>query len=568
MTDLNSYNFQDFTQGQTIDLGTNQIFSQTQSSPQIIQENTQIDPSTYLQGDTAILQASAGLENTTNENIDYNFQPTSYDTNAIFGENIQGTTTTTTNNITTEVNNYFGDTNALVSNNTGTNEIQGTNIDLNSYFNSLNNNDNNTDTNALYFQNQPTTTTTTTTTDYNNLFTQPQEENIQGTTTYGETQIISGTDANNYFTTSQPVETTQTNTNEFISYQTTGTTDLNNYGFGTTDNTTTTTNTYVENYNPQVQGTYDISAQPITETQYIPAQGQFNISQFNQNNFENIPMATSTLVNQPQIQTTQTTTTTTYTTTQAQNQVQSGQNLNVITQPQIQTQIQTQPQIQTQIQTQPQIQTQIQTQPQIQTQVQTQPQIQTQTQPQIQTQVQTQIQTQPLVQTQVQPKIQNQIQNQPQIIPLQNNNIQRDSNTPLGFPFFGRIIDEDFRRGRPIYTDIGQLGKIKANNPQNVIYRVRNIPNHDNIGLSRLTPAISYDRSVLNNASINPNITNNLNNQINMINNNVNNLGNAINNFGKNMNTGMEKMARASSYNVGAQSITPLLNNVGLNKNN
>ena len=52
MTDTNTFNYQDYVQGQTINLGTNQVIS----------SNTQIDPSTYIQGDTAVLQASAGLE--------------------------------------------------------------------------------------------------------------------------------------------------------------------------------------------------------------------------------------------------------------------------------------------------------------------------------------------------------------------------------------------------------------------------------------------------------------------------------------------------------------------------
>ena len=75
MTDSNTYNFQDYTQNQAIDYGTNQI-----------QSNTEIDPSTYLQGDSAILQASAGLGETTTENVDY-LNQNNFDTNAIFGEN-------------------------------------------------------------------------------------------------------------------------------------------------------------------------------------------------------------------------------------------------------------------------------------------------------------------------------------------------------------------------------------------------------------------------------------------------------------------------------------------------
>ena len=172
MTDSNTYNFQDYTQNQAIDYGTNQI-----------QSNTEIDPSTYLQGDSAILQASAGLGETTTENVDY-LNQNNFDTNAIFGEtikkiseipygqNFQGTTTTTTSNII-DGNTLFGDNNALISNTT-TQEVQGATTDVNSFFNNTN-----FDTNAIYGQTQilPETTTTTTTNE-NTYFTQPQEMKI------------------------------------------------------------------------------------------------------------------------------------------------------------------------------------------------------------------------------------------------------------------------------------------------------------------------------------------------------------------------------------------------------
>jgi len=124
MTESNTYNFQYYTQNQAIDYGTNQI-----------QSGTEIDPSTYLQGNSAILQASAGLWETRTENVDY-LSRNNFDTNAIFGEtikdiseiphrqNFQGTTTTTTSNII-DRNTLFFDNNALTSNTT-TQEVQGT----------------------------------------------------------------------------------------------------------------------------------------------------------------------------------------------------------------------------------------------------------------------------------------------------------------------------------------------------------------------------------------------------------------------------------------------------------
>ena len=56
-----------------------------------------------------------------------------------------------------------------------------------------------------------------------------------------------------------------------------------------------------------------------------------------------------------------------------------------------------------------------------------------------------------------------------------------------------------------------------------------------------------------------------LNNNINTLN---NYLTNNFNNFVGNINCGLNKIGKASSYNIGENTITPLLNNVGLQKNN
>ena len=541
MTDQNTFNLQDYTQGQPIDLATNQV----------IQDNTQIDPSTYLQGDTAVLQASAGLGNISSENTDYFNQNNAfqtYDTNAVYGENIQTTNeiptttygqtfegTTTTNVI--EGNNYFSDPNTIISNTTTTNEIQGNNIDINSYFNNETTNID-PNTNVIYGQTQiipttgtTTTTTTTTTTNYNTVYNQTQD--IQGTTTYGETQIIPGTETNNYFTTTQTGETYQNNqidygqpttTNDFISYQTTGTTDLNNYNFDTTQNlyttgepitqtnitTTTTTNTVTEpQYQTQVQNTFESNAIPMTETQYIPSQPQYDISQF-QTDVNTLPTTTSTIINQPETQ---------------------------INQIQTQTQVVPSPVVQATYTPLPQ--------QQIQT-TQTTTTYTTQAQePSQNLKAQNVVNTNNII-NQAQP----QPQPEPRIIQLPN----KLNNNPLGFPPLKRIIDEDFIRGRPIYSDIIRpSNKLRyMEGQQNLItYRPRNVANHENIGLSRLTPSFSYDR-----AGLNPTlVSNNINSQVIPINNNVNNIQ-------------LDKMARSTSYNVSNQAINPLLNNVGLNQNN
>ena len=80
----------------------------------------------------------------------------------------------------------------------------------------------------------------------------------------------------------------------------------------------------------------------------------------------------------------------------------------------------------------------------------------------------------------------------------------------------------------------------------------------------------------INTPTLNTNLANNLNNQINNINTNIGNnivgnintVGNNINNLTNNINTGLDKVGKASSYNIGQQTITPLLNNVGLGQNN
>ena len=551
MTDSNTYNFQDYTQNQAIDYGTNQI-----------QSNTEIDPSTYLQGDSAILQASAGLGETTTENVDY-LNQNNFDTNAIFGEtikkiseipygqNFQGTTTTTTSNII-DGNTLFGDNNALISNTT-TQEVQGTTTDVNSFFNNTN-----FDTNAIYGQTQilpeTTTTTTTTTTNENTYFTQPQE--IQGTTTYGETQILPSTDSNTYYGTTQiNYEQPQTQNDYTTSYQTTNTIDLNNlnlnnYNFGTTniestnntytteaipitqnETTTTTTNTYIEptsydtaqNYgitNTQTyqaseipitttttENAFETSNIPITETQYISTQPQYDNTQYQQS-YDTTPITTIT----------------------TNNNINETTNNNIITQPNIETNY-----------------------------VPNSNQIM----------VQTQIENNNIINnvnnidnnnqiTRVTNPIQETRDTKPQIIPI---NLNKNKG-PSAYKILGNLIDEDFKRGRPIYTEYGSPYMKKRHYDQLApTYQVRRVMNESRnvIGLSRLTPAMSYDRVGNNPPTLNSTIGKLNTNSINLYNSNVNNM---INN-----NIGLERITKANSYDTGAQSINPLLNNYGFNQN-
>ena len=553
MTDSNTYNFQDYTQNQAIDYGTNQI-----------QSNTEIDPSTYLQGDSAILQASAGLGETTTENVDY-LNQNNFDTNAIFGEtikkiseipydqNFQGTTTTTTSNII-DGNTLFGDNNALISNTT-TQEVQGTTTDVNSFFNNTN-----FDTNAIYGQTQilpeTTTTTTTTTTNENTYFTQPQE--IQGTTTYGETQILPSTDSNTYYGTTQiNYEQPQTQNDYTTSYQTTNTIDLNNlnlnnYNFGTTniestnntytteaipitqnETTTTTTNTYIEptsydtaqNYgitNTQTyqaseipitttttENAFETSNIPITETQYISTQPQYDNTQYQQS-YDTTPITTIT----------------------TNNNINETTNNNIITQPNIETNY-----VPNSNSNQIMVQTQIENNNIINNvnNIDNNNQIARVTNP-----------------------IQETRDTKPQIIPI---NLNKNKG-PSAYKILGNLIDEDFKRGRPIYTEYGSPYMKKRHYDQLApTYQVRRVMNESRnvIGLSRLTPAMSYDRVGNNPPTLNSTIGKLNTNSINLYNSNVNSM---INN-----NIGLERITKANSYDTGAQSINPLLNNYGFNQN-
>jgi hypothetical protein len=554
MTDSNTYNFQDYNQNQVIDFGTNQI-----------QTGNEIDPSTYLQGDSAILQASAGLGETTTENVDY-LNQNNFDTNAIFGEtikkinetpygqNFQGTTTTTTGNII-DGNTLFSDNNGLITNTTTTQEVQGTTIDTNTFFNNTN-----IDTNAIYGQTQILPTTTT----ENTYYSQPQE--IQGTTTYGETQILPSTDSNTYFDTAQiTYDQPQTQTqNDYTTYQTSDTVDLNNYNFGTTNiettntytteaipvtqnettTTTTTTNTYVEptyettqNYgitNTQTyqtseipvttttQNIFDTSEIPMTETKYLSPKPQYEVSQFQQT-YDTTPVTT--------------TTTTTNVTTE------NIRTTNVVNQPIVQTnyvptsnQIITQPQVQN---------TRITT-----TTNQTIPENINNNQVTRVTRV-----TNP-------PPQKN--ESKPQIIPI---NLNKNKG-PSAYKILGNLIDEDFKRGRPIYTEYGSpYVKLRHYDQVSPTYQVRRVMNDNRnvIGLSRLTPALSYDRVGNNPPTLTSTLMKSNTNQIYPYNSNINNIRQDMNLI--NSNLGLDRITKATSYDAGTKQIDPLLNNYGFNQN-
>ena len=635
MTDPNAYNFENYGQEQTDFLGT------TEGDTQFISQNiSPMDPSAYFQGDNNVLQESAGIGNATgnadflNQKTTTTFNADSLDSNAIFGQTLQNETqipenygeqTTTTTNVI-EGNNYFD-----------TNQIQ----DANTFMT-----EGNIDTNAFFTNEQTNQQTTTTTT--NEYFGQTQ--NIQPA--FGETQILQGTEANNFFE-ANPNDFGQIQTQQgqdiYAAYQATKTDDLNSFGYGTaetqqvispqpqteianpppepyfppTDNqivqtqtTTTTTKTVTQpnfgmQFTNQNVGSLDYEAYPATNapTKNKPPQPQFDVAQFQQT-LDATPLTTST--------------------TFIQNQDFSPQAQQPIT---IQQAVPT-PAPKVIATPQPIVQATYTPPPQKATVPAPRPIAKAPTQVRyvkrtvprtVPRPVQT-IVTPPPVTVAPQPQIvqqtyQVQTANQPQII---QQNYQTQPGQLAGYQYINKLIDEDFRRGRPIYNEPGVAAtKLKApqNNQLNT-YKVGNIVglNNNKIGLSRLGHSNSYSNLGINTPtlknpniitpnvnipnintpninipnintpninlpSINtPNLNTNLGNVIsdntrgintnlgNAINNNINNLntniGNNVNNAINNVNSELDKIGKASSYNVGANSITPLLNNVGLNINN
>ena len=656
MTDTNTFNFENYGQEQT------GFFQTTEENAQFINQNeSPIEPSTYYQGD-AVLQETAGF----GENIGFSnqntttFNPDSLDSNAIFGQTLQtetvvpdsfgqtfqDTTTTTTNVI--EGNNYFDTTNQIQTQ------------DTNTYFDTTN-----YDTTQVFTQEQPIQQTTTTTTETNTYFGETQDIQPQ----FGETQILQGVETNQFFDANpndfgqiQPQEIQGNNIYE--PYQATKTEDLNSFGYGTTETqqvinpvvqpelkieqatepyfptvtepitqtqtTTTTTKTVFEpNPLPQFpQGPLDYEPYPASN---VPAQQkqspqpQFNVTQFQQT-LDATPVTTSQVITQQQVvvpppapkivATPQPVVQATYTPPPKvvkvpvrvpkpapKPPVQIKYVTKTVPRPAPVTYTQT---------------TNIVTPPPA-------PVVTTVPQQQI---IQQTYQTQTVTPTPV---------TQPGLIP--------------GYQYVNKLVDEDFRRGRPVYNEPGvpssKLRAPRINNQLNQInttptYKVGNIVglNRNKIGLSRLAHGNSYNKVGINTPSLNklvptintpninvpnintpninvptintpkidvptintpninvptintpninvptintpninvptintpninvptintPNIKTNLGNALN---DNVRNINTNINNVVGDVNSGLDKIGKASSYNVGANTITPLLNNAGLN---
>ena len=503
MADQNTFNFENYTEGQPIDFGSEQVL---QGDAQIFNQNeAQIDPSTYFQEGNNVLKETAGIEGVTVNDDLFNqnntFQDNTMDTNALFGDTLktgtevpeyfgQGTTTTTNTNVV-EGNNFFGDT---------TNQIQvnETNFDTNAFLTNTN-----VDTNAIFDQTQPIQTTTTTTTktttqtNTNTYFTQAQEIQPQ----FGETQILPTTESPQFFDTNiQDFGQIQTETqnqfdqNSYEPYKATGAVDINALGYGTTE-TQTGFNATPANITPPPQPFFP-PAVPITQTTTttkktvikqnpIPEPVFPNTTQTYENlDYEPYPTTTAPTINQFQqtIDATPLTTSTTITQTEPQYiNTNTNINNNIIPQANIQATYTAIPPPQPKI-----------------TYVQTNNVI-----------------TQPT--TNYAPVEYNQNYTTTEI-PVQTTQYTTQTGRIPGYQYINKLVDEDFKRGRPVYNEnvVKPVRPVLQTNGQaNQIvaptYQIREVnPNiKNNIGLSRLGYSNSYNLGMTNVPTINqvtPNI--------------------------------------------------------------
>ena len=768
MTDSNTFNFENYNQGQAIEYGNEQVLPPIQGDTQFLNQNeAQMDPNTFIQGDNNVLQETAGIGGETINADLYNqtntYQDNTMDTNAIFGETLktgtevpelygQGFQGTTTTNVI-EGNNFFE----------GTNQVQEANIDPNAFLSNAN--FENVDTNAFFNNAQPNeqTAETFTNIDTNTFFNQPQEKQTKIETKtetktffnqgqeiqpqFGENQFIQGAETNTFFD-ANPQDFGQIQTqaiesqNIYSAYPATKTQEINTFGYGTTEEqaqpvfnppqeqaqpvfnpepqphvetppppffppvepvtqtqTTTTTTTTKTAFapnpvfppsTPQFQNqvldfeAYPASKAPVHQTPPQPVQSQYDMAQFQQA-LDATPLTTSTTLIQPE--------------PQFVPQNQQPVTIQQVTPPP--TQIVPQPNIQatyTPIQvntvnpkrvvqrryvtrTAAKPVTYIPTtNPSTQIIQAQQPIVQQTYQTTDTTTVPTTTQYVQPVQTTTVPTTTQYVQ------PVQTTTVPTTTQYAQtgrvpGYQYINKLLDEDFKRGRPIYGDNAlQPNKIRLNQVNTPTYKIREISelNKNNIGLSKLGAASSYNNfritpgfnkltpalntintptittpniatptittptittptittpaittptvnipnvttptittpniniPTINTPNINipnvttpninipnvttptvnipnvttptintpnvnlptlnniitpgasPNLVNNINNNINTLNTNI---GNNVNNVVGNINTGLDKLGKAGSYNVGQNKINTLLNNSGL----
>ena len=369
-----------------------------------------------------------------------------------------------------------------------------------------------------------------TTTDTNTLFGATNTlETVTGTNTYGDAQTFTGatTDTNTFLGTTEGVTTTDPN-NFFGTTQTLpGTIEANAFFSnptmnqtqflpGTTTQTTTTTTKTTYGTTDVQTGQINYDAIPTTTSQYLAT----GVNQITYDNY-GVPMASVGYGT-----TADDLTTTTQTTIEAT----PPQTFNIPTITQTPTQTFNSP-ITTQTTTQATYDAYPMSVPSTaQTTYTTSlPQPVQQTQTVRTTQVQTIPQT-----IQVTPSpitVQSRV-------PIQQQIIQTTQPQIIQPQFGSRIIDEDFRRGRPVYNDTRTIGILKRpiNSPVKLRYNVGNYPN------------------------------------MYLLNNGYGNTGIGLNRVGVNglryNNVGLDRLGRGGSYDVYGRGINPLLNRVGLGQYN
>lgn len=457
-----------------------------------IQGNTEVLPTIssdgLVQGTNTVLQETAGLTGKADAN---GFFGTTATTNDIFGETLNTNTETTELGQTitgTDTNPFFGDNQYIQNVDTNTFfGTTGTTIDGTAVFgtNQITNDSNPLLTNQTLAGTQFLPTGTDTNAFYT---TEPiPTTTTEATTLYGTTQIMpdaiaSGTQVGGV---TQTTTTTQTTYNTTPGFQTFGTTD-----FPTSTSTiigTTEGIPFTQGF--AMQNEYQATGQttPYSNVGYGTTAADFNTTQTTFNTNDTL---TTTAYEIP--------TTTQTTAIPVQPQPTTNQTTTVTVQPKpVTTQIQSIPQTTTVTQT-----------------VQTTP-------------------TPVVAQKQI---VQNtQIPPQPQVI--QANQQQQLITNPYG----AKIIDEDFRRGRPIYTETRTTGyKLNNNLLIKPSYKVINTNNTRLLNYGYNNPTIGLSK-----------------------------LGNGLRTHNVNLGTGLDRLGKGGSYDIYSRGVNPLLNKAGLgNVNN
>ena len=235
MADQNAFNLENYTQGQIIYSGNEQIL---QFEAQIFNQNeSQIEPSTYFQEENVLLKETVGIEGVIENGDLFNYTNTLQDntmyTNTNFGYTLKTETEIheylgqgTTKAIDTkevEGNNFIGNTSYQI-------QVNENNYDTNAFLTNINDN-----TKEIFEQVQPIQATTTT--ESNTFFNQAQKIDPQ----FGKTQILPTTESTQFFDKNAQdfaqiqiiTSTLRYEGNTYEPYKLAGTSDIDTLDYGT-----------------------------------------------------------------------------------------------------------------------------------------------------------------------------------------------------------------------------------------------------------------------------------------------------------------------------------------------